>query len=317
MLHLVAGGCGFLGRHVARLLKERGDEVVIADSVEFPDASFEVRSKILDLSQAGTREFDHLIANVDVVHHYAWTTLPSTANVDPLADLRDNLAITIGFLDALKRRGAGRIVFSSSGGTVYGRLRKIPVRECHPLEPIAAYGVSKVAAEHYLGLYRHLFNVDTRIARLSNPYGAGQNPFGGQGVATVFAHRALAGEPIELWGSGDVIRDFIYIEDAAAGLVAVADAPSMPETISPIFNIGSGTGTKIAEIIPFIEREIGEPVCIENKPSRLFDVPASVLDISKAQSILSWSPVVSLQDGIAKMIADLKVDRKRRFASHL
>jgi UDP-glucose 4-epimerase len=313
--HVVIGGCGFLGRHVVRALAERGDEVSVVDSVSLPESSLATKTTILDVSRASAREFDMLIGTAEVIHHYAWTTIPASANADPLADLQANLAMTIGLLDAMKRRGGGRIVFASSGGTVYGRLRTIPIPESHPLEPIVAYGVSKVAAEKYLQLYHYLYGIDARVARISNPYGAGQNPAQRQGVVTTFVHHALAGKVIEIWGNGEVVRDFIYIADVVSGLLALADATDLADGNPPVFNIGSGHGASLIEIVNVIERELGGPLRVEHKPARAFDVPVNVLDIGKAHHEFDWVPRVSIQLGIAQMIADLSADVTRRFSS--
>ncbi len=313
--HVVIGGCGFLGRHVVKALAERGDEVSVADVVDFPADSLAAKTTILDLSRASAREFDTLVGAAEVVHHYAWTTFPAAANADPLADLQTNLALTIGLLDALKRRGGGRIVFASSGGTVYGRPRIIPVPESHPLEPIAAYGVSKVAAEKYLLLYNYLYGIDARIARIANPYGAGQNLAQRQGAVTAFVHHALAGEGIEIWGSGEVVRDFICVTDVVKGLIALADVAGFASGALPVFNIGSGRGASLIELIELIERELGRSLRVEHKPARAFDVPVNVLDIVKAHDELDWTPRVPLQLGIGRMIADLTADPTRRFVS--
>ena len=123
---------------------------------------------------------------MDVVHHYAWSSIPATANANPLGDLTANVSPLINLLDALVKRGRGRIVFSSSGGTVYGRLSKIPVPENHINEPINAYGAGKVAAEIYLKLFATLHGLDCRIARIANPFGAGQDIARGQGAVTTF-----------------------------------------------------------------------------------------------------------------------------------
>jgi len=313
--HVVVGGCGFLGRHVVKALAERGDEVSVVDVVGFPEGSVTAKTMILDLSRASAGDFDVLVGNAEVIHHYAWTTVPATANADPLADLQINLAVTIGLLDALKRRGGGRIVFASSGGTVYGRLRTIPVPESHPLEPIVAYGVSKVAAEKYLQLYHYLYGIDARVARISNPYGAGQNPAQRQGAVTTFVQQALAGKAIEIWGDGKVVRDFIYVADVVSGLLALADAMNFTDGNLPVFNIGSGRGVSLIEIVDLVERELGRHLLVENKPARAFDVPVNVLDILKVHRDLGWTPRISLQLGIGYMIRDLASDATRRFSS--
>ena len=266
--HLILGGCGFLGRHVAALLARGGLNVVIADRVS-PPALFmaELGDRVswleLDLSSA---DWEPLLAGASVVHHYAWTSVPATAT-DPAADLAANVQPTLALIEALRRCRSGavpRLIFASSGGTVYGRLRSIPAREDHPLHPINSYGAGKATAELYLGVYRQLHGLDCRIARLSNPFGAGQDLSKGQGAATTFLHRALTGQPIFVWGDGEVIRDYIHVSDAAAGLVAVASAPRHEDRW--IFNIGSGQGVTLNGIITELEAHLGTRVNVCREP---------------------------------------------------
>lgn len=209
---MIFGGSGFIGRHVALALLGRGETVVIAERSplrEMPSA------EALRLSfvpcDLGSADWDVLLADGDIVHHYACSTVPETANKDPLADLDSNVRATVRLLEALQRKHGTRLIFPSSGGTGYGPLRYSPVREDHPLDPITVYGVSKVAIEKYLGFDRQIHNLDLRIARLSNPFGVGQNPHGKQGAATTFLNLAMADEPIEVWGDGSIIRDYIHI----------------------------------------------------------------------------------------------------------
>ncbi len=314
--HLVVGGNGFLGRHLVRALLSRNEFVRVADAASanwFNDT--QVDNHIIDLSLASADDFDALIQNIDTIHHCAWSTIPESANLDPSADLKVNLGITLGLLDALRRRKIGRIIFCSSGGTVYGPLLKTPVPEDHPLDPITAYGVSKLTAEKYMQLYRTLYGVDTRVARVANPYGPGQNPAKPQGVIGMAVHRALLQESIEIWGTGDVVRDFIHISDVVSALVSIADLPQSPDTKMPLFNFGSGVGCSVNAILSEIGRSMRTSLKIQRIAGRAFDVPASVLDITKAQLILGWSPAVSLQAGIAQMIEDLQQDRSRGFSS--
>jgi len=305
--HLIIGGCGFIGRHVAILLAQQGHKVVLADRMP-PPAAFpaHVREQIswreLTLADA---PWDELIDGVTVVHHYAWTSIPASANADPIADLNGNVTPTLALLDAMQRlgsRNAPRLVFTSSGGTVYGRLLQVPVPENHPLSPLNIYGASKAAAEIYVSAYRNLHGLDCRIARLSNPYGAGQNLARGQGAATTFLYRALNDEPIVIWGDGEVIRDYIHVADAATGLVALA---SMPEVSAHIFNIGSGQGVSLNGIIAELETELGRQLTVRREPARPYDVPVSVLDISLVKELLGWSPQLTFAAGIKRTLADL------------
>jgi len=195
------------------------------------------------------------------------------------------------------------VVFSSSGGTVYGKLRFVPAHEEHPLSPMNAYGAGKAAAELYVGAYRNLYGLDCRIARLANPFGAGQNLARGQGAATTFLHHALKQEPIVIWGDGEVIRDYIHIADAAAGLVALARAPAGggPWT----FNIASGQGTSLNGIIVELEARLGRRLDVQHMAGRTFDVPINILDVRLAHEVLGWRPALSFSDGLARTLADL------------
>jgi UDP-glucose 4-epimerase len=315
--YLVVGGGGFLGRHVARALARRDDAVSVVDASAGPSAGDSVESHVLDVAGLTSAGFDALVRNVDVVHHCAWSTIPESANLDPRADLQVNLGMTLGLLDALKRRGGGRMVFCSSGGTVYGPLRTTPVAEDHPLEPINAYGVSKMAAEKYMQLYRTLYGIDARVARIANPYGAGQNPHKPQGVLGTIVHRALARQAIEIWGDGTQVRDFVHIADVVAALIALADAETvdLPSDTMAVFNFGSGVGSSLNEIVAHVAACDLPEMDIRRLAGRAFDVKASVLDIRRAERWLGWHPKISLKKGIAQMISDLQIDRHRAFSS--
>lgn len=315
--HLVVGGNGFLGRHLVRALLERGETVRIADAMpaHWFDAAA-VDTHILDMSKASPGEFDALVDRIDTIYHCAWSTIPETANQDPALDLKINLGMTLGLLDALRRRGrGGRIVFLSSGGTVYGPLMRTPVPEDHPLDPITAYGISKLAAEKYLQLYRTLYGVDARVARIANPYGAGQNPSKPQGVIGTVVHRALSQKTIEIWGTGELVRDFIHVSDVVSALLLLAERPWKLGEAMPLFNFGSGVGCSINAVLTEVGASLGTELAIERVPGRAFDVPSSVLDITRARTILNWEPKVSLKSGVAQMIQDLKKDRSRSFSS--
>lgn len=287
----------------------------MADLNPFPLSELALSSFVGNLALASPHDFDRLIADVDVVYHFAWNTIPALANVEPLNDLIDNLTVTIRLLDALKRRGSGKLIFASSGGTVYGILNQVPVPETHPLEPTTAYGVSKVAAEKYLQLYRYLHGVDVRVMRISNPFGAGQNPERPQGAVGRFVHNALHKRTVQMWGDGTVIRDFIYIRDVVNAALLLAEAELPLNGPLPVYNIGSGTGSSLNEVVSLIEMITGNPLRLERQPGRAFDVPVSILCVKKAAKDLGWAPTTDLADGIMRMIADLKNDGDRLFSS--
>jgi UDP-glucose 4-epimerase len=310
--HLILGGCGFIGRHVALLLARAGHRVTLVDRVPLehgvpPGLADRIDYEFLEL---GSADWDVLVAGADVVHHYAWGSIPASANANPGGDLLINVGTTIDMLDALHRRGGGRVVFLSSGGTVYGRLRETPVREDHGLAPITAYGASKATAELYLGLYRAMHGIDCRIARISNPFGAGQNLSRGLGAVTTFLHHALIGQPITVWGSGEVVRDYIHIADVARCLALLASAPRGDEFV---FNVGSGSGVSLNAIITELEARLGRAVPVIRTEARAFDVPVSVLDSTRARKILGWIPALSFSDGVGRTLDDLR--REAQFST--
>jgi len=263
----------------------------------------------LDLVDA---DWSTLLADVDVVHHYAWSSVPASANANPGSDLQSNMTLTVDLLDALRRRGRGRLVFASSGGSVYGRLRHAPAREDHSIAPLTAYGAGKATAETYLSLYRSLYGVDCRIARIANPYGAGQNPRRGLGAVTTFAFNALHGRPIAIWGDGETIRDYVHVSDIAEGLLALASAPALGSEFA--FNLGSGTGVSLNQIVAELELQLGRPVPVSRGEARSFDIPVSVLAVGLARRRLGWRPRLSFEEGLAQTLTDL---RGRRTISNL
>jgi UDP-glucose 4-epimerase len=303
--HVILGGCGFLGRHVAILLARAGHRITLVDRAPFP---FALPAQLAErigwrFHDLGSVDWDELLADVDVVHHYAWGSTPASANANPGGDLLSNVSVTIHLLEALRRRGGGRVVFPSSGGTVYGKPHKIPVPEDHPAAPISAYGASKATAEIYLGFYRAMHGLDCRIARIANPYGAGQDISHGLGSITTFAHNAMTAKPIVIWGTGEVVRDFVHIADVARCLVLLARAPRQELFV---FNVGSGKGTSLNEIVTILEARLGRSLHVTRTETRAFDVPISVLDISRIRAALGWAPTLSLIDGIDRTIRDLE-----------
>jgi UDP-glucose 4-epimerase len=295
---LILGGGGFIGRHVGLALAKRGHRVRLAGRSPISPIDDRLTDDLtyerLDLC---TADWDRVLDRVDVVHHYAWSSIPETANNDPVNDLRTNVQGTLQLLEAMRRRRRGRLVFTSSGGTVYGRIGALPVIEEHALDPISLYGAAKVAVEQYLGVYRYAHGIDCRIARLSNPFGIGQRVEGNQGAATIFMHRALAGQPIRIYGDGEIVRDYIHISDAVRGLLALSSAELGPD--SPfVYNLASGQGTSLNTIVSVLATRLGREIAVEHLPGRDYDVPISVLNVDRAWRELKWAPRLNFADGL-------------------
>lgn len=293
---LVTGGGGFLGTHLCAELLRLGHEVRVLERFPEPPETQSFEWVFADFTQPS--QIDAAVAGCDVVFHLAGTTLPKTSNDDPAYDVHSNVEGTLGLLDAARRHGVRKVVFASSGGTVYGIPQRVPIAEDHPTEPITSYGIAKLAVEKYLHLYRELHGLDYCVLRLANPYGEFQRPDRAQGAVAVFLDRVANGMPIEIWGDGSVVRDYIYVGDVADAMTAAA----LTEAPSRLYNIGSGQGTSLLELIGAIADVTGSKPVVEFKPGRPFDVPTSVLDTTRARAELGWQPRVSLNDGLRRTL---------------
>ncbi len=299
MKALVVGGNGFIGTHLVSALKAEGIKVRVFD--RYPNKFAEPDSKIEyivgDLGNHGT--LNEIVNGIDWVFHLAYTTLPKTSNDDPVYDVRSNLIDTIQLLQACNNSDIKKFIFVSSGGTVYGTPKIIPLTETHPTEPICSYGITKLAIEKYLQLFYHLHGLDYVVLRLSNPYGPGQNPNAKQGAIGVFLGRIAQGEPINIWGDGEIVRDYLYIKDAIEALIQAAKYTTT--SIEPrIFNIGSGKGYSLNELIAVMRNTIDVPLKVDYLPARDLDVPVNILDVSLAEKKLGWHPTTDLADGITR-----------------
>ena len=216
-----------------------------------------------------------------------------------LATSRRILLPSITFLDLAREAGVKRVVFVSTGGTIYGRSLQIPTEETAPTEPITAYGISKLAIEKYLALYGLLHGLDYRILRVANPFGPFQVALKKQGLIAEVVPRAIRGERIEIWGDGSVVRDFIFVDDVVDALEMAADHVGDER----IFNIGSGTGRSVRDVLAIIEQSLGQKLDIAWKTQRAVDVPISVLSVARAREKLGWSPKTSFESGVSQTIA--------------
>jgi len=299
MRSLVIGGNGFIGTHLVSALQDQGVKVRVFD--RYPSKFVEPKSAVEyvtgDLGNHGA--LNEIVNGVDSVFHLAYTTLPQTSNDDPLYDVRSNLIDTIQLLQECSKNGVKKVVFISSGGTVYGVPRDVPIKENHPTDPQCSYGITKLAIEKYLHLFYHLNGLEYVVLRVSNPYGEGQNPNAKQGAIGVFLGRVARGETINIWGDGEVVRDYLYIKDVVSAMLAAAEYRPLDRE-PRIFNIGSGQGHSLNELVAEIRSVVDTQVKVEYTPARALDVPVNVLDISAAKERLNWKPNVDLATGLAK-----------------
>ena len=296
---VIFGGGGFIGSTIADRLLRDGHELRIFERPRVaPYRKFAKSERIEWMTGdfSSTHDVSDAISGVDVVLHLVSTTLPKNSNDDPIYDVQSNVVATLQMLNAMVAHHVRKIVFISSGGTVYGNPLYLPIDEKHPTNPLVSYGITKLAIEKYLQMYSRLYGVSAITLRVANPYGERQRIETAQGAVGVFLHHALKGLPIEIWGDGSVTRDYIHVSDVAEAFVRAVEYSGAKSC----FNVSSGAGISLNELVVMLEGLIGKPVEVRYLPGRSFDVPVSVLSNALAQEELQWAPAIPMRDGIAR-----------------
>ena len=291
---LVLGGSGFIGSHVVDELLSKGHTIRI-----FGRSPEKYRPPILEIKYyvgnfTDTSLLAEALHGVDAVIHLISTNVPSTSNLDPVADIQNNLENSVRLFQLMVKMNVRRILFLSSGGTVYGVPSSLPVTESHQLDPICSYGIVKVAIEKYLGMFQRLYGLQPIILRPSNPYGPRQGHQGVQGAIATFMYKIICGEKITIWGDGSVVRDYIYISDLAK-LCRICIESDKCGT----YNAGSGTGSTLLEILDYLQILIKKEAIVEYKTERSFDVDKIVLDVKKTSRTFNWLPESLLKEGLS------------------
>ena len=304
---ILLGGAGFIGTNLMlALAKDPENQITVVSrkrsSFAEPDAAHFSNIRFVECDLVEEPDFPTLLAGQDVVYHLLSTTVPTTSNLQIAQELNANVVHSAGLFEACAACGVKKVIFFSSGGTVYGKGKTCPLQEDTPADPITSYGIQKLTIEKLLYLYHHMYGFDYRIIRLSNPYGPYQRPNGVLGAVTTFTYKALAREPITVYGDGSVVRDFIYIDDAIRGILSIVDGDA-PDRL---FNLGSGHGTSIREVLDTIRQELEIEPEIIWKEGRTVDVPVNYLDIGRYERAYGPLNPISLEAGIQKTAAFLK-----------
>ena len=299
---IVFGGGGFIGSAVVDQLLSEGHFVRVFERpggnryrVFLPSENVEwVYGDFCD-----RRDVVAAISGMDVVFHLISCTLPKSSVEDPIYDVQTNVVASIQLLQAMQNSNAKKIIFISSGGTVYGKPQYLPIDEKHPTNPLVPYGIAKLSIEKYLLLYQELYGIKTVILRVANPYGVRQKVETAQGAVAVFFGCARQGTPVEIWGDGSIERDYLHIDDVAQAF-SKAVRYEGPQSV---FNIGSGRGTSLNRLVDELTAVFGRPIAKKHLQGRPYDVPKSILDISLAQQELLWTPQISLQEGLLRTLS--------------
>jgi len=305
---LVLGGAGFIGSHLAEALARQGRHVRIFDRPHvdrlslFPNArGFETFTGDFLNPQA----LAPALEGAELVFHLVSTTLPKNSNDHPVYDVESNVLGSLRLIELCREHGVRKLVFVSSGGTVSGVPRTTPIAEDHATDPISSYGIHKLMVEKYLALAHRLHGLDYRVVRPGNLYGPRQRLDTAQGAVAVFLDSALRGEPIQIWGDGSVVRDYVYVADAVDAMLKAAAFEGAPR----VFNIGSGKGISLNELVAEIGNLLGRPIKVEHSASRPVDVPVNVLDSSLAARHLGWRASTPLSEGLRRTCEWLRTAR--------
>ncbi len=291
------GGAGFIGMNLYRALAAQEHEVHVFDRPQTLHHCLPHKNvTFFPGNFLAPKDLTPAMRDCEIVFHLVSTTIPKTSNDHPDDDVNENVIGSLHFLDKALQCGVRRVIFISSGGTVYGKPHYTPIDENHPTEPICSYGITKLMVEKYLALYQELHGLEYLVMRLSNPFGEFQRPSASQGVIAVFLGKLLRDESIEIWGDGNITRDYIYIGDITDALIAALDYKGREK----VFNIGSGQGRTLLDILATIKDVVGHPPTCRFLPGRSFDVPRNILSINRALVELGWSPKTNFHDGIMR-----------------
>lgn len=299
---IVLGAAGFIGTNLILELAKNRNNIITAVDIKseylehikffsFPNVKFYICDFYVD------SDYDEILIGQDVVYHLVSTTIPANSNKNILQEFDRNVAMSISLFDACIRQRVKKILFMSSGGTVYGKDFICPVTEKCITNPISSYGLQKLTIEKLLYLYEYMYGLDYRVIRLANPYGPYQRPNGMLGAVTTFIYKAMKKEEIVVYGDGSVVRDFIYIDDVIDGIINISEY----EGEEKIFNLGSGHGTSIGQLLTMISNSLDLTLNIRYERARAVDVPVNILDVSRYEKVLRRkAEKIFLDEGIKK-----------------
>ena len=296
---LVTGGAGFIGSHVAEACLAAGHDVAVIDDLSSgkrENLPPSIRLEPCDIrsprAAAVVKEFKpHAI-----LHHAAQMSVTRSV-AEPAFDADVNLLGLINLVEAGRKIGLARVIFASSGGTVYGETEAYPIAESAPTHPVCPYGVSKLSGEHYLFYYRRVFGLSYAALRYANVYGPRQDPHGEAGVIAIFSKKLLAHEDVTIFGDGEQTRDYVFVKD-----VVRANVAALAGDYCGAVNVGTGKETNVNELYAIIKRHTGGPGKAVHAAARDGELRRSVLDVSSAARVLNWKPMTTLADGLAETV---------------
>jgi UDP-glucose 4-epimerase len=293
---LILGANGFIGSHLVDKLVQQGDTVRAFDRFGDRPINFQENENIEKASGdfLNRGDLSAALEGVDYVFHLVSTTTPATAENDPLIDIETNIRMSVELLEECVSHNIKKVIFASTGGAIYGDIdTAAPINEETNPQPVSPYAIGKLTIEHYLRYFNRKFGLPTLTFRISNPYGQRHSPVNRQGVIPIFLHHIANNEPITVLGDGSMVRDYLYVEDLAA-LVA----SSFKEAKMSLYNLGSGQGVSLNQLIEAIKNVTQREVNIEYLPKPSTFVQEVTLDINRFKNEFGLAPETTLEEGL-------------------
>lgn len=315
----VIGGTGFIGRHVVDLLISNGHQVTVVGRKPFLTSPLPEGVRYVSGDYGDRKLLKDVLKDTEEIINLAYSTVPKTSFENPVQDILSNLPAAVTLFETARDFSIRKIIVVSSGGTIYGKAKTLPVTEDHPTNPISPYGITKLAIEKYAMMFNDLNGLPIVCVRPGNAFGEGQTPFMGQGFVATAIASIMHGQEVSVFGRSGTVRDYVHVIDVAKGIIASLERGNP----GSCYNMGCGIGRSNKEVIdairPYTESS-GFMIKIKELPSRPFDVPANVLDSRKLRDATGWKPSVSFEEGIKRtwnwFINNFNVSRPEGFSDY-
>ncbi|HJR76675.1 MAG TPA: NAD-dependent epimerase/dehydratase family protein [Nitrospiraceae bacterium] len=297
---LVTGGAGFIGSHAVDRLLQEGHDVIVVDNLSSGKRKNVPRAAQFYKVDVESTKLERVFRNErpSIVMHLAAQMDVRKSVEDPLFDAQVNVLGTLNVLEQAAKHGARKVIFSSSGGAIYGEQSDFPATESHPTEPMSPYGISKLCGEHYLSYYARMSGVQVVSLRYANVYGPRQDPEGEAGVVAIFIQKLLNHEQPVIYGTGRQTRDFVYVED-----VVEANMIAMGQDAQGVFNVGTGIETSINELFQLVV-ELTKSISKEvHGPAKKGEQARSVISAAKLRHELGWESKIDLREGLRRTVS--------------